>query len=207
MSDKLYNKIAIIPAKKDSIRIPNKNIKEIDGKMLFVYSVEFAIENDFIPVVSTDSELIIGYCMNNNILYYSETVDDTKMENCVNQVLNKYNPEYFALLQPTSPLRKENQLSIMFDELDESSFTAQKIKIIGMYKNEFLRAWREQDCDNFLYHFDGNIILCKTSFYFKNNYFLDNNSKIYINEFPYYLQIDNVNEFNVIKKIIEDKIL
>ena len=119
MSDKLYNKIAIIPAKKDSIRIPNKNIKEIDGKMLFVYSVEFAIENDFIPVVSTDSELIIGYCIENNILYYKENVDDTKMENCVNQVLNKYNPEYFALLQPTSPLRKENQLSIMFDELDE----------------------------------------------------------------------------------------
>lgn len=36
--------------------------------MLFVYSVEFAIENDFIPVVSTDSELIIGYCIENNIL-------------------------------------------------------------------------------------------------------------------------------------------
>ena len=59
MSDKLYNKIAIIPAKKDSIRLPNKNIKEIDNKMLFLYSVEYAIDNNFIPVVSTNSDIEI----------------------------------------------------------------------------------------------------------------------------------------------------
>lgn len=62
------------------------------------------------------------------------------MENCVSQVLNKYQLEYFALLQPTSPMIKENLLSSMFNELDESSFTAQKIKMIGMYKNQFIRA-------------------------------------------------------------------
>lgn len=200
----MIEKLAIIPAKKDSLRIPNKNIQLINDKMLFIYSVEYALENEFTPVVSTDSELIIGYCKENNISYHEENVDDTQMENCVNQVLDKYDCDYFALLQPTSPIRKKELLKKMYNSRLESAFTAQKIKMIGLYQNEFIRAWREQDCDNFLYHFDGNIIFCKTSFYKSNNYYLDKNSKVYIDEFPYYLQIDNMNEFNVIKKIIED---
>ena len=80
----MIEKLAIIPAKKDSSRVPNKNIEIINGKMLFVHSINYALENNFIPIVSTDSELIIDYCKENNILYYEENVDETKMENCIN---------------------------------------------------------------------------------------------------------------------------
>ena len=52
--------IAIIPARKGSKGIPNKNIKYICGKPLIAYSIEVALNSELIDdvYVSTDSEQI-----------------------------------------------------------------------------------------------------------------------------------------------------
>jgi N-acylneuraminate cytidylyltransferase len=55
-------KIAIIPARKGSKRIPMKNIKHFIGKPIIAYSIEAAIKSglfDYV-MVSTDSEEIAG---------------------------------------------------------------------------------------------------------------------------------------------------
>lgn len=53
-------RIAIIPARGGSKRIPNKNIKEFLGKPIIAYSIQAAIESNLFDkiVVSTDSEEI-----------------------------------------------------------------------------------------------------------------------------------------------------
>jgi N-acylneuraminate cytidylyltransferase len=53
-------KIAIIPARGGSKRIPNKNIKEFFGKPIIAYSIEAALGSGLYDevMVSTDSELI-----------------------------------------------------------------------------------------------------------------------------------------------------
>ena len=53
-------RIAIIPARGGSKRIPNKNIKEFLGKPIIAYSIQAALESNLFDkiVVSTDSEQI-----------------------------------------------------------------------------------------------------------------------------------------------------
>ena len=87
-----YN-IAIIPAKAESDRCPGKNFRFIGDKPLFEYSVNYAISEGFIPIVSTDSKDIINYCKDKKINYFIETVDDSSMLNCVKQVLDGFGLE------------------------------------------------------------------------------------------------------------------
>ena len=51
-------KIAIIPARGGSKRIPNKNIKDFFGKPIISYAIETAIKSNLFDeiMVSTDSE-------------------------------------------------------------------------------------------------------------------------------------------------------
>ena len=52
--------IAIIPAKKESLRLPCKNTKAFLGEPLFMHSVRYALSEGVMPVVSTDSSYIIN---------------------------------------------------------------------------------------------------------------------------------------------------
>ena len=53
-------KIAIIPARGGSKRIPKKNIKSFNGRPIIAYSIEAAIKSALFDrvIVSTDSEVI-----------------------------------------------------------------------------------------------------------------------------------------------------
>ena len=55
--------IAVIPAKKNSTRLPNKNMQEISGKPLIYYSIKIAQDSKYIDdiYVSTDSNEIGDY--------------------------------------------------------------------------------------------------------------------------------------------------
>lgn len=59
-------RIAIIPARGGSKRIPNKNIKEFLGKPIIAYSIQAAIESKLFDkvIVSTDSEEIKSVAIN-----------------------------------------------------------------------------------------------------------------------------------------------
>jgi CMP-N-acetylneuraminic acid synthetase len=68
----LNNILFIIPARKNSIRLKNKNIRKIGGRTLVQWSIDFALslKNYFLDiVVSTDSEKIIKISKENSILF------------------------------------------------------------------------------------------------------------------------------------------
>ena len=58
--------LAIIPARKSSKRLKNKNFKNFNGKPLIYWTIQRALKSKFIDqiLVSTDSEIILDYCKN-----------------------------------------------------------------------------------------------------------------------------------------------
>lgn len=206
--------LIIIPAKGFSNRFPRKNVRKINNIELFLYSAYYAKKEGFKNiVVSSDDDEILELSKSNGFSIFKEIVNESKMEYCVNQVLEKYqNFEYVIVLQPTSPLRENNKINIMLERLSNSDLntiiTCQKFKPVAWYKDECLFDTKNrplyQETKNFIYHFDGNILITKVNNLKKTNFLIDENSLIEENSFPYYLQIDDENEFNVIKCIIEN---
>lgn len=197
--------LAIIPAKGKSLRCPNKNMRCFDGIPLFLHSVHYAMQEGFTPVVSTDDESIASLCERDGIMCLHEDVDESRMENCVSQVLERIECTLFAVLQPTSPFRKKGVLAGMRKDMEsglgESFLTVQRIKMIGFLDGMFHREYRIQDSHRFFLFSDGNIY-CATEKYFRENgTFLGDQSVPVDNEFPCNLQIDSIMEFNVMQHL------
>ena len=213
---KIRNKtIVIVPAKKDSKRIKNKNMLEISGKCLPLISAEYAYSEGLRNIiVSTNNPKLIEKLENIKFIkFFEEKVDDRNMINCLKQVVEaqKSKKKFIVLLQPTSPIRKPGILKRMLidayyeGELDwRCSMTCQKIKMIGHDGEKFNYAYRDQDKDTrWFSHFDGNILIVDRNFMFEQNRLFDDEIYCYPQKFPYYLQIDEKPEFNVIKSILE----
>lgn len=180
----------------------------MNGWPLFLSSVRYAIDEGIDPIVSTDSSKIIDICKSMEIKYFKEKVDDSNMFNCIKQVIESLDkkPSMFALLQPTSPMRQKSLLRKMISEVPvdgsfHSCFTVQNLKCIGFLDGKFQVAYRDQDTSRRFFHFDGNILLCNTKWVMKNKKLFDDDSTIYENPFPYYLQIDTESEYNVMNMI------
>ncbi len=114
--------IAIIPARSGSKGLKNKNIKELNGIPLLAYSIYAAKESGLFDeiMVSTDSQLYADISIKHGatvpFLRSEEQSSDTSESwNVVNEVLWRYleNDKKFdtvCLLQPTSPLRKAEDI-------------------------------------------------------------------------------------------------
>lgn len=114
--------LAIIPARSGSKGLSDKNIRLMNGKPLLAYTIEAAIRSgQFEEVfVSTDSfqyaEIAKEFGANVPFLRTSKNASDNASSwDVVRETLKKYKElgeefETIALLQPTSPLRKEEEI-------------------------------------------------------------------------------------------------
>jgi len=112
--------LAIIPARGGSKAIPRKNIRILAGKPLIAYSIETALKSKYIDkvVVSTDNEEIAKVTGK----YEAEVIkrprelakDDSLTIDMVFHALEALKPDYVpeivVLLQPTSPLRNQEDI-------------------------------------------------------------------------------------------------
>ena len=125
------NNIAIIPARSGSKGLKDKNIKELDGKPLMAYSIEAALKsNQFETVmVSTDSKeyakVASEYGAEVPFLRSEKTsTDEAGSWDVVLEVLSNYvglgkTYDTVCLLQPTSPLRKVDDIINSYKMLEE----------------------------------------------------------------------------------------
>ena len=114
--------LAIIPARGGSKGLPGKNIKELCGKPLIAWSIEQALKSKYIDnvVVSTDTEEIAKIAKECGadvpFLRPAElAADDSPTSDAILHVLEQLNMkgesyDYVALLEPTSLLRKSNDI-------------------------------------------------------------------------------------------------
>ena len=116
MEDRKMSRIAIIPARGGSKRIPRKNIKEFCGKPILAYSVEAALNSKLFDevMVSTDdneiAEIAKKYGASVPFLRSAETANDFAiLKDVLNEVLAKYselgmNFDEVCCILPTAPL-------------------------------------------------------------------------------------------------------
>jgi len=113
--------IALIPARSGSKRIPNKNIKLLNGKPLIAYTIAAAKEAGIFEriIVSTDSKRIAtlaeGYGAEVPFLRPKEFATDWSHEfEYINYLLNKLPEKYdcFADLRPTNPFRSAFMITV-----------------------------------------------------------------------------------------------
>ena len=156
--------IAIIPARGGSKRLPGKNLMEIAGKPLITWTVEAAIGSGMFEriIVSTDSQDIAGTATEAGaevpFLRPAEiSADDTSSADVVrhlliSQEMNK-NDRYshFVLLQPTSPLRKTENITEAIELLEKKNADA----VISVCRTEHSPLWsntlpEDMNMQNFL---------------------------------------------------------
>jgi len=137
------NVVAIIPARANSAGCPGKNYRDIAGKPLFIWSVEAALQSNYIDtiVISTNDskieEIINEYKknkeLNKNIVVIrrpeSLSGPDSKTEFAMIHALCYLNKnlkmafDIVCLLQPTSPARRNNLIDkclekMVFEQFD-----------------------------------------------------------------------------------------
>lgn len=128
------SKIAIIPARSGSKRIPNKNIKPFLGKPIMSYSIKTAIESNLFDevMVSTDCEEIakIAISFGAKVPFYrtkKNASDNTTTLEVLKEVINKYkingfNHDYGCCLYSTAPFITPNHLREAYQKLIDKSF-------------------------------------------------------------------------------------
>lgn len=121
--------IAVIPARSGSKGLPDKNIMDLNGKPLMAYTIDSALKSGCFDevMVSTDSDYYAEIAKNCGASVPFLRGDATSGDNAgswdvVREVLSNYINngrmyDYVALLQPTSPLRNEEDILGAFNML------------------------------------------------------------------------------------------
>jgi CMP-N-acetylneuraminic acid synthetase len=116
--------IAIIPARKGSEGIKNKNFRQFCGKPLIYWTIKSAIQSKYVDqvIVTSDSPKILDYCkktFSKKILLLRRkkklSLGNTPMHPVIKDAYKRLNLENFVfmgliLLQPTSPLRDKSDI-------------------------------------------------------------------------------------------------
>ncbi len=128
--------LAFIPARENSKRIPNKNTKNFLGKPLIAYTIEHAIKSLLIDrtIVCTESKKIANIAKK----YKAEVpflrpkklaADNSDVDDSIRYTLKwlkdneNYVPDYFVILQPTSPLREIDDIKRCFNLMKNTNAT------------------------------------------------------------------------------------
>lgn len=130
------NNIAVIPARKGSKGLKNKNLLKIDNKTLIERTINFAIESKIFTriILTTDYDNI----NNNNIEFRKRpkelAKENTTMVEVIKDVIDNCNiskEDNIILLQPTSPFRNKKDLKKVIEQLRffESSITVKEVEI------------------------------------------------------------------------------
>jgi CMP-N-acetylneuraminic acid synthetase len=185
------NILFIIPARKDSVRLKNKNLRKIDGKTLVQHSIDFALKFKISLsniIISTNHEKIIKIANKNRILFIKRkeklSTKNAKSEDVVLDALYWYKKKYsdkfkkikaVVLLQPTSPFRSHKVFceaySFFFKKKLDNIFSASLIK----GKNKFIFLKNNRNIKP-----NGNFYITKLNFFLKRKNFFSGNVYGYI---------------------------
>lgn len=136
--------IGIIPARKGSKGLPGKNIRQICGKPLIGWTIEKALKSEFLDVVlvTTDSDDIAlvarDYGATIPFMRPAKLASDTASSyDVIRHALDYYQAnehrefDYTVLLEPTSPLREDDDIDRVLLALDSNSTDFDAVVTLG----------------------------------------------------------------------------
>ena len=179
--------LIIIPARKGSKRIKNKNLIKVLNKPLILWTIDYVkklSKKKFDIIITSDCKKVKKICLKQNIFFLERpkdiSGDYSSMHEVIFHAYKKINKEYkyIILLQPTSPLREtgliHKSLTILdnkksFDSLIHltkvSSFTGKIIK--NQWIPDYKKNVRSQDLKE-KFVSTGNLFVYSSNLYKKN---------------------------------------
>lgn len=205
----MLKNIAIIPARSGSKGLPDKNIKQLNGKPLMAYSIEAALKSKMFEevMVSTDSNSYaeIAMRLGANVPFLrseKNSSDSASSWDAVLEVLVAYKKigkefDTVCLLQPTSPLRTAEDIIAAYHSYTENNATS----VIGVCESDHSPLWMNRlppdlSMDNFImplandkprqaldkfYRINGAIYIVDANH-------LQNSTNIYMNSFAFIME-------------------
>lgn len=221
--------LAIIPARGGSKRVPKKNIKSLNGKPLIYYSINSALQSQYIDkvIVSTDNEEIKDV----SIRFGAEIVerpnnlaeDESSTIDVVFHVLdtlkeNSYDPTLIILIQPTSPLRDNEDIDKAIELFLKSKcdilmsvcetkhppywcFKLEEGLLKPIFDNKYL-SMRSQDL-NKTYQPNGAIFIARPKDLNRNKSFYSENTIPYIMPLEKSVDIDDEFDFMIAEFLMQ----
>jgi CMP-N,N'-diacetyllegionaminic acid synthase len=152
--------VAIIPAKGNSQRVKNKNLKLFLKKPLIEWTIKSALESKYISKVCVTSEnkKILNFTKKfpiNSILRPKKLANAYIMpDEAVKHAYLKINEsfDYIIMLQPTSPLRTSTDI----DNAIEKIFFTKSDSLLSVFKSHafFWKKKNKNFCEPTNYHFN-----------------------------------------------------
>lgn len=183
LNDKTF--LAVIPARGGSKRLPKKNILDLCGKPLIVWTVESALQSSFIDtvLVSSDDDAILSVAKEYGVQTikrpdYLSSDTATSFDAIKHAIENTKKHDYVVLLQPTSPLRTSQHINESIELLSEkyadavisvtemehspewANILPKDNNMAGFLREEVLNK-RSQDLESY-YRLNGAIYVCHT---------------------------------------------
>jgi len=211
--------LAIIPARGGSKRLPGKNLLNLNGKPLIVWSINAGLKSQYIDevLVSSDDDKILTVAKDsgsNTIKRPKVLATDTAttFDAVEHAMTSARNYDFIVLLQPTSPLRTARHIDEAIEMLNEKNADA----IISVTKTEHSPLWcntlpddgdmsafikdeikstRSQDLPDF-YRLNGAIYIVKSSALLaQKTFFIKENIFSYVMDAKDSVDIDNEIDF------------
>ena len=214
--------LIIIPARKSSKRIKNKNLVNVLNKPLIYWTINYAkklSKKNYDLVVTSDCNKIDKICRKEKVSFLKRpkkiSNDHSSMHEVIFHAINKlnHNYKYIILLQPTSPLRRfslvKRSINILnnkkkFDSLihlaKDRSFIGKVIN--NHWKPDYNLNIRTQDI-NKKYLPTGNIYVYR-SFLYKNRIKLPKKTYGLITSDEKWIDIDNIEDLEILKYYLKD---
>ena len=213
--------IAIIPARGNSKRLPNKNLLLLGGIPLLAHSILFAKRNPSIVddiYVTTDNAAIkkVALQYGARVIDRPDTLsgDFEPTISCVQHVLDSIPDavESVVLLQPTNPLRPEKLLQEAFERYHctnaDSLFTVtQNHQKLGKISNNCFEPYnytigqRSQDLEP-LYYENGLLYITKTDLIREGKIVSENSIPYEVNHIFATVDIDTQDDFDYAEYLI-----
>jgi len=183
----------IIPARKESKRLTHKNIRTINNKTLIEYAIEEAKKSKYINdiFISSDDPVVLKigkkYGLKERDRPKELATDTATSQEVVDDldlwIPHDHKPDFYVLLQPTSPLRKAKHIDKCIETYIKGSFESViSVKEIAPY----------------VYYPNGAVYVFKDKIYTKNMGFIlmDRESSI---------DIDTYEDFRLARYYMESK--
>lgn len=209
------NFLVIIPARKGSKRLLNKNIRKISGKSLSEITINFACKifpKENIIFTSNDNRLLNNKSIRSygiNILKRKEFLSTSKanINDVIYEILNLKHSKQFQhiiLLQPTSPIRSVHKLKKIIEyyinhkKNNLISVKLLKKKLVDIKKKYILTFSKKN------YVPSGNFYISSIKLFKKKKSFFHKDTNIYeISNYYQNIDIDFFKDFKIAKKFLE----
>jgi CMP-N,N'-diacetyllegionaminic acid synthase len=226
--------VAVIPARGGSKRLPRKNVLELAGKPLIAWTIEAALDSKYIDrvLVSTDDDEIklISKQFGAEVPFDRPkqlASDEASSESVLLHTLDDLECsgdtyQFVVMLQPTSPLRKSEDIDSSIEFLEEKAADA----VISVCKSLHSPLWsntlpkdfnmsnfigrdikgkRSQDLPDY-YQLNGGVYVCSVSAFRKEkSLFINDNIYAYVMRQSRSIDIDNWIDYKMAEMLIKEE--